>query len=200
MAYLVDLLIVLERIFELIIQFGDAWSSPLVASVIAITTWKFRHIIGRLVSRVGRLKLGDSIVEFDTERDLEETREQIQNLPIRPKQPTVSAHILEAINISPQYGIVLSWHQLEEVVPRVADTLGTELTNSQRRDVLFTTQAIGEQQGLPVTFYDVLSRMKRMRDTSTEVPDLPKGLALEYAHLVAEMVSAFEELIEVTAE
>ena len=152
MGFLVDLLIVLERIFELIIEFGSAWSTPLVALVIAITAWKFRYIISGLASRVGKIKLGENVMEFDAERSLKEAREQLRDLPIEPKRPAISAHILETINISPEYSVMQSWDLLEEVVQKAASALEVKLTSDQLTDISSVAQAIANQQGLSENF------------------------------------------------
>ena len=48
-----NVLRVLERLFELIIQFGDAWSAPLVAIVVACVVLKFRSTIIGVFGRYG---------------------------------------------------------------------------------------------------------------------------------------------------
>ena len=90
MDFIVSLLYVLERVFELIIEFGDAWSAPLVAMVIGFTAWKFRIVIGSLASRLERFRLGDSSMEFQAENELLETERKVQTFPNSPGKPSVS--------------------------------------------------------------------------------------------------------------
>ena len=45
-----------SEVLNFIVEFGDAWSMPLVAVILAITAWKFRDVLESLLSRLGKIK------------------------------------------------------------------------------------------------------------------------------------------------
>ena len=96
---------VLERCIELIIQFGEAWSLPLVAGVVAWTAWKFRPVLEGLFSRLDNLEWGNKRAGFRASEELSKTQASVQSLVQAGSIPTLDEESLERISKWPRYAI-----------------------------------------------------------------------------------------------
>lgn len=189
-----NVLRVLERLFELIIQFGDAWSAPLVAIVVACVVLKFRSTIigvfGRLTEFEAagiRLKL-EAAFRSDVNRVQERRRRLI---PARTTLPPMEAQVEVRVRSSSRGIIIDAWLGIEAMLSMLAEAHGIIPSQPPSRAPFRVIEALLDHNVIDADLEDVILDMRRIRNNVVHVHDFSPNeeVAQEYAEEARQVVA-----------
>ena len=161
-----------------------------MAVILAITAWKFRDVLESLLSRLGKIKWGESQMEFEPDRILRETREQFDNAT--DSGSSLDESTLNLTRSSPSYAMMQSWTIVRRCVAELAHSVEIDAAGLNTVDVAWV---LVERNVISVDSCDLIQRMWNLRKglllDSNRVPD--ERTALEYAQLAIDIATELKK-------
>lgn len=192
---IVDILRILERLFELIIQFGDAWSMPLVALVAAILIWKFRDTIIALLDDAEKVKLGMFEWERRIRDELNLAQSDIQTIEVPHGMVQIDETLEDRVSANARGVMLEAWLGIEDTITKLVEAHDIEIERRHRRQLI---PRINLLLGRDIIDADLAQRIRQLRMIRNNVAHVSEfspnqEVALEYAELAQFVVAALED-------
>ena len=193
-----NVLIGLERLFELIIQFGEAWSAPLVAFVVAWLVLKFRSPIIGVFGRLREFEAAGIRFKLDAElrTDLNRVQERRRRLiTARTTLPPIEAQVEVRVRSSSRGIIIDAWLGIEAMLSMLAEVHGIIPSQPPSRAPFPVIEALLDHNVIDADLEDVILDMRRIRNNVAHVHDFSPNeeVAQEYAEEARQIVATLKE-------
>ena len=187
MAILDCLIRFVSAIPPFLIEFGKAWSLPLVAAVAAWTVWRFKDVINSFIGKVDRVTLrgGGISVEFEVMNEVAASVASLEGRVAEGRATTdntsgtrssLERDVLDLVLSSPRKSIYQSWCNFNASIVRLAIHLGTEgavtLTPDVEPSILDVVPALEERDIMPAGVHD---RIREFKDLVVYGPENPRA-------------------------
>lgn len=166
-----------------------AWPTAVV--IIAIV---LREEVGRLLSKISRIRHNDTEVEFRNElaaakKEAEKTLPNYKSTILNMRQTS------ELARLSPRGAIIESWLKIEEALLKYAKRHGIQVNKNKPftiRELHFHTLDYGN---VGKGVFEMLERLRRTRNEAVHLSDaqIEEELAAEYVELANRVIQRIDE-------